>query len=481
MSKNLRSFIKSFLAFSTGSFLHSIISFFTTPIITYIIAPAEFGKVTMFNLFYSVLVIIVRFGSESAFIRFYYEFDENKRKNLLWTCLYISFSALIIVSIIMIIFWKSFSYAISGVKDFRVIIFMIITLFFGLLQLFNLQSIRMKNLGWIYSSIQVVNSLSKFFGILLFSVIFNRNFYSVLSGQIIGVMVAFFVGISFELELWIPTNFDPKIAKKILSYSIPLVPASLSGWFFRSVDKLTVRNFETFDSMGLYSVAQKLTGVLNLVQGGFSAFWAPTAYKRFYDNKDDRYIYSSATKIVSAVMFTLATLTVTFKDVLFLLVAKNYSGASQIAPFLVFVPLFATLSETTMLGINFSGKTYWHLYISLTAGFTNFAVSRILVPIISTKGAAISMAFSYLLIFTLRTLISAKLFKVNYELKKIYLSTALLSFQCLFATFFNNALVNILIGFLVLLIFVFIYKEVFLSILIPQIREVGIRIIRVKK
>ncbi|WP_144380721.1 hypothetical protein [Thermotoga profunda] len=54
-----------------------------------------------------------------------------------------------------------------------------------------------------------------------------------------------------------------------------------------------------------------------------------------------------------------------------MIVSRKYRLALGIAPFLVFGPVMLGISETTVIGINFTKKTYWHFVISLFTSITN--------------------------------------------------------------------------------------------------------------
>ncbi|PEY45958.1 polysaccharide biosynthesis protein, partial [Bacillus cereus] len=50
--------LKKFLSFSIGSWLSIIIGFISTPIITRILSPEEFGKSSLFMVILNVLLLI---------------------------------------------------------------------------------------------------------------------------------------------------------------------------------------------------------------------------------------------------------------------------------------------------------------------------------------------------------------------------------------------------------------------------------------
>lgn len=71
-------YLKSFFSFSIGTWLRAVISFFSTPVISYLIVPEEFGKAAMFTLVYNIAFIASLMGLDQSFVRHYYQNEEKK-------------------------------------------------------------------------------------------------------------------------------------------------------------------------------------------------------------------------------------------------------------------------------------------------------------------------------------------------------------------------------------------------------------------
>ncbi len=80
-------YLKGFLSFSVGTWLRAIISFFSTPVISYLIVPEEFGRAAMFTLVYNIALLVSLLGIDQSFVRYYYETEE--RNSLFWTSLFL--------------------------------------------------------------------------------------------------------------------------------------------------------------------------------------------------------------------------------------------------------------------------------------------------------------------------------------------------------------------------------------------------------
>jgi len=87
-----------------GQWIAAFISFITTPVITWLIIPEEFGKASMFTLAFNLLLTIALLGADQSFVRMFYERPEDERRNLLWESLLPSLSVGFVVFVVIGIF-----------------------------------------------------------------------------------------------------------------------------------------------------------------------------------------------------------------------------------------------------------------------------------------------------------------------------------------------------------------------------------------
>ncbi len=454
-----RYLLRQFFTFSLGTWINALISFFTTPLISYLFAPQEFGKAMMFSTVYNILVIIVVFGTNSSFVRFFYQVEPTERVTLFQSCLFVPSFLGVVVSSLLLIFSEQLSFMLIGDRDSTFSRLLVLALLTGIAQNFNLQSIRMRKKGLVYSAIQVVQSVSNVGFIIVCAFFFKRNFHTIILGQVVSNVVALLVGVVVDHEYWLPVRPSKRIIKEVVKYGLPFVPASIIWWLFTWMDRFALRIFSDFTQMGLYSAAFKIVSVMNLFQTGFVNFWQPVAYESYEAKKADTKFFEQMALLVSCVMFLLCGLVLISKDVIFSLLAPSYRKASQIAPFLVLMPVMGTISQITMRGIDFGKKTHWHMINTLVATFFNFVGNLILVPRVGARGAALSTGLSFLVLFIMRTKISQKFYSVNYPLRKIYICTAVVVLLCFFMTFADNLLWNILLGSIGFGVITGIYKQ----------------------
>lgn len=453
----MKQYLKGFMSFSLGTWFRAIISFFSTPVISYLIVPEEFGRASMFTLAYNITLLFSFMGLDQSFVRYYYEEEESG--DIFWNCLLPSIGFGTIISVFFVIFEKSLSIVLYGEYYRKIGLLLAISLLIGVLQRFNQLSIRLQKKGFLFSLIDIISSLTNFGGTVFFALVFSKNFYAIVFGQVISNIVALIVGFLLDKEHRKLSKMSFEMLKEYLKYGIPFIPSSLLFWFFSSIDRISLRQFSNFTEIGLYSAAFKIVSVMQLIQAGFTTFWIPVAYEKYGSNDDSKDFFEKANSLISVILFIFGLFVLSLKDLVFMLFAKSYREASYIAPFLILYPIMYMISETTVLGINFAKKTYWHIVIIALSAFTNFVGNTLLVPSLGAKGAAISTGLSYILFFALRTIIGRKYYPLNINMKKIYFSTLLIVIVTTLGTFSRNQILYYIVCLLNLVIILLIYKN----------------------
>ncbi|MGE7905351.1 lipopolysaccharide biosynthesis protein [Peribacillus sp. NPDC094092] len=458
MNNNL---IKKFLSFSYGSFLGLIIGFITTMITTRILQPEEFGKVSMFTLAINISMIFAIFGTDQAFVRFFYEEEKSKRGGLLYNCLKPVFYLTLFLLLTFLFFQKKLSLMLFGEYNSIVAVMLALGIVVQILYRYASLVIRMQQKGHLFSLIELLNRIFTFILIIMFYLIMGPTFEIVVYSTVFTFLLLTIYLIYNQKNIWSFKYFSENSLKHnnkdILKYSYPLVLTTLITWLFEAFDKIALRQWADFQELGLYSSAFKIVALLTIFQKVFATFWTPVAYESFENNPKNTMIYSNVSKIVTFLMSIVAIVTIMAKDLIVVLLGPEYQEASKILPFLVFMPLMYTISETTVLGINFYKKPKWHIVIAGVSCICNIIGNWVLVPQFGGLGAALSTAFSFLVFFMLRTHISLKYYKVNYGLGKLYTSIVIVTIVSSLATFNDRFLFNLVFGAICIIFLVFLY------------------------
>ncbi|WP_345102258.1 lipopolysaccharide biosynthesis protein [Mucilaginibacter panaciglaebae] len=433
-------FVNLFLKFSFGGLVSAVISFFSTPVITALIMPAEFGKASMFILAFNLLLQIILLGVDQSFVRYFYQdkFKSNSGALLASTITApVVFALLAMVGLLL--FWRPISIALVDTPNFTFALLLAFTLLIGVVERFSTLLIRMMQDAVLFSNLKIIQVITNFAVIVLFAHFVERSFFAIIYGNILSLLFISLVGIYAKRRIWLQWfKADKQTIIKALKYGLPFVPVFVIAWIFEGIDKMALKYYSNFSEIGIYTAASKIVAVLMILQTTFSNFWIPIAYEAFENNSaESRKLFESVYSKLSVLFFIVSLLIMLAKDLIICLFNKNYSEAINVVPFLIFMPVMYSLSEITVSGINFVKKTQWHLAISALSTLVNFICVVILVPKYGAKGAAISTAIGYIVFFYTRTFISNYYFPLNFRLKRTTISIVLL-----FAVAFVNIICN---------------------------------------
>ncbi|MEW8994720.1 lipopolysaccharide biosynthesis protein [Clostridium sp.] len=461
LSRN--SLLRKFLSFSVGNWLVLIIGLISSPIITRIIDPSEYGKFGMFNLYANILMLIITCGLDQSYVRFFYEEDETNRNKLLFESIKIPFILNILISIIIIIFKVPISKYIISDYNLNFIILLILNISLASIGRFSLLTVRMKQKGRLYSMLQVMQKISYLISVGLFFMIYNDSFLTLAYATLISNAVVAGISVFTERDSWNFKNIKDKKLKNsqidILKYGIPLIFTVLVTWLFQSADRMAIKAFYGNYEVGIYTSANNIIAILNILQTSFATFWVPVAFEKYEKNPEDTKFFSNINDIVSFLMFGVGIGLILFKDIIVLLLGEKYRVASYIMPFLVFMPVLYTMSEVSVGGINFKKKPKYHIIIASLACLFNVVGNSILVPILGSKGAAISTGLAYIVFYYARTLISTRLYKVDYHIGRTTIAIAAMLVLALYSSFREFSMVTVIIGAIVILIVLFLYRN----------------------
>lgn len=456
--------LKKFLEFSYGSWIGLIIGLGSTMITTRILSPDDFGKASMFTLTINICMILIIFGTDQSFVRFFYEEEEKNRGGLLFNCLNVPIVILILVVFFIIIFKRQITVFLFNEESLVIALILAVGIITQVLNRYGILIIRMQQKGNLFSIIQILNKVLNFMFILLLYLILGSQYQIIIYSFVITSVILTIISIVYEKKYWKSINFTKNNLKhgkvEILKYAYPLVFTTLITWLFESFDKIAIKQWSSFNELGVYSAAYKIVALLIVVQSSFTTFWTPVCYETYEKNPENKDFYKKMFRIVSFVMFSIAILCIAGKDIIVALLGTEYREASKIMPFLVFMPIMYTLSETTVIGINFYKKPRWHIFIASISCLVNILGNWMLVPRYGAIGASIATALSYVVFFSLRTFISLKYYKVRYGLKKTYIMIFIILLYAVYSIKNVNFLMDMLVGMGILLFMcLFYYKD----------------------
>lgn len=403
MKNNL---ISKFLKFAVGPLGGALIGFITVPITTWLVSPEQFGLTTMFTLLQTLLTSFVYLGIDQAYVREYNSY-KGEKQTLLLNALLVPMGIAVVLMAILLIFMNQISVYLFTEINVIVMSSLVIWVPFVVIERFLLLNIRMQEKGLQYSLFSILVKISVMVLTIGLLLTFERSYTSIVLGAVIGQILAnlALLFVSRQLLDFKGAKIDKQLIKRMLHFGLPILPAMVITWVLNSTDRLALDYFSTIENIGIYFAAMKLVSALTMVQGIFATFWVPVAY-RWHEEKVPDKQFTQVSYALTIVMGSMFIGILLFKELAVWILSPEYSQAQYILPFLLFMPIMYTMSETTVLGIAFARKTHWNIWVSFAAALVNIILNVALVPSIGAVGAAIGTGVAYITFFWVRTLIS---------------------------------------------------------------------------
>lgn len=439
--------IKNTLIIGFGTFLPKICGLITLPLITANLSRSDYGTYDLMNTIVALLLPVITLEIQSSAFRFLIEYRENKKEqkaiitNILFFTLVIS-----VISVIILYFLFN---KIESITKLLLCFYFITDIVFFTLQ----QITRGLSLNKLYSAgsiiVSVLNMILVIITVSFFNYALNGVVFSIAMSTFVAGLVLSYYSNSFD---YIDFNLLSKdILKKMLSYSWPMVPNSLSNWIISLSDRLVVTYFMGIEYTAIYGIANKLPSLFTSMQGTFVLAWQENASLSSNDDDIDEY-YGKMFDSISSILFTLISLLIVISPFLFhLLIKGDFMEAYFQMPFLYLGMYFSSIASF-IGGIYVAAKKTKNVgYTTVFAAIINLIINILFIRFIGLYAASFSTFISYFVLAAYRMYDIIKYQKIKYNFKKIFLINIFL-FLISFFNYFNNTILNILNCILVIIL-----------------------------
>lgn len=431
--------VKNTAIIALGKLSTQFVGFLLLPLYTAYLSVAEFGVVDLITITAALIAPIVMLSLEMAVFRFLIDGRGDKKTQIaiitnssqMIAFVALAASLLYIVAIQFIAI--PYAWLVLGVTSAIII------------ANYCLQVARGLGDNIRFSIGSVVAGVSTVTLNVLFIVFMKMGATGMLLATMIGNLLcaAYLI---YSLKIY--TYFDISIAgkttkKKLLSYSLPLIPNSVSWWVVNAADRMIIAFFLGITSNGIYAVAYKFPQIFSAFYSFFGMSWTESA--SVHINSKDRDIFFSKVANLSLRIFgSLGAIIIVGVAVLFpLLINEKYHDARMYIPILIIGALFNSIVGTYSAIYVAQKRTKQVLYTSLAAAGTSITLSLILTPLIGLYGPAVALIAAYFSMAILRHRDISKTITVTYDNSAIY-SVVVLYGVTIALYYINSILANII-------------------------------------
>jgi O-antigen/teichoic acid export membrane protein len=406
------------VVYAVGMLLTKAVAFLMLPVYTRLLSPSDYGVLQLISMFLEVLSIFA--GSRIAYgiFHFYHKAGtDTEKRTVLSTAVLLLTVSFAVVAIGTALMAPTIANAVFGYQG-RFVLYVrlaaigmacesLLTVPSALFQLHN-QSIRFVTFSLTRLGLNLALNL-----VLLIQ--FNMGVAGVLLSSVItnmlvgGFLVIRMLGI-------VKTSFSWPVAQSFLRFGIPLVVMQVATFTFTFGDRYFLNKAGDTAAVGLYGLAYQfgfLVGMIGYMP--LEMVWDP---QRFAVAKrlDRDVIFSRVFKYMNVTLLTAAVGICLFVgDVLNLIAAPAFHGASIYVPVIVGAYIFQAWGTFFNIGIMITEKTTYWTIANWAAAVVAMVGYFLLIPKYLAWGAAFTVVASLGTRFWLTHLFSQRLWYIRYE------------------------------------------------------------------
>lgn len=427
-----------------GSLFNKGMSFFTVPIFTRLLSTSDYGIVTTYNSWISILAMVVGFALHTGIRIAFVDYKEEMKDFMATTTTFTLLSGgLLSVAIIFVSRLVSFE-----LNTTLIILCLLQSIATALVEDYSMYLMMQYRYKFRTALMILPNLISVILSVIAIKFVLTKDLYigriipTALTVILFGILVCVLVYSKSRCFL----NRD--YLKYALSFSLPLILHGIALNILSQTDRTMITWLADSSQTGIYSLIYNFSMIATVITTSLEGIWVPWFYnklqKKIYDE-----INVVAKDYINLMTYCMIGVILVGPEVVKLLASSNYWDGIKIIPPVV-LSNFIIFAYTLYVNIeHFHKKTKGITFNTVIAALTNIILNSLLIPKYGYVAAAFTTLASYLVSFVLHSYKSKKLepnlYSITYfalPLMEIVIATVL------FYVFMDNAVVRWVIVFI---------------------------------
>lgn len=439
---------------------------------------SDYGDVSLIFAYFVLLNVILSYGMETAFFRFFN--SDGEKEAVLST----STISLLLSSAAAVIFGYCFKEAISNFINIDVSYLVIVLwiLFFDALVIIPFAYLRALGKPVRYTWIKFLNTaINLGFNILFllflkswaqessfWQIFYKPNFeiHYIFIANLIASSITFllFTGFYFNINY----KFNLGLWKKMVSYALPILFAGIAFSINEAFDRVLLEYLLPRDisrqAIGTYSACYKLALFMTLFGTAYRLGIEPFFFSSV-KAVDAKKKYSKILEVFVILSALILLCVVVFVDLLKLILIpnENYWEAMNIVPILLLAYLFLGIYHTLSVWYKVTDQTKYGAIISIIGALLTLVINILFIPKFGYYASAFATLVAYFTMASISYLLCQKYYIIPYNLRKIcfYIISSIGLSALSFYKFREQYSIGIFLIFILIILILFRERENF--------------------
>lgn len=472
MSNPIKKLLGQTAVYGLPSIIGRMLNFLLVPIYIKAFDDAkDYGVVSQLYAWVAFLVVFLSFGMETAFFRF---LQNKEDKNEIFSNSFLTVIGINILFFLSILLFNQNIAAALNVSEYPVFIILLGAIVcIDAVSAVPLAKLRAQERAAKFALIQTV-SIAVNIGLNLFLmlVVFNKERPE--EGVIFILSANLFSSLVKPIFLYkdfynIKFKFNPRIAKEMMIYALPIMIGGLAGIVNETIDRILLQNM-MYDGhsdasldfanreVGIYSACYKLSMLVTILITAYRYAAEPFFFAQL-KNEDKNKIYSKVMNyFVAAVcaVFLLVSLNIDLIKVVFI-PNKHYWVGLKVVPILLLANVFLGVYFNQSIWYKLSNQTKFGAYIAIAGAFLTITVNVVFIPTYGYMASAWATMIVYAFQMILSYILGQKYYPIKYNLRKFFLYLLSALFLFYIASLFNfteGSIVKVIVNNLIITLYI---------------------------
>jgi O-antigen/teichoic acid export membrane protein len=463
--------------YGTSTIVARLLNYLLVPIHTRIFLPHEYGVVGEMYAYTALLLVLLTYGMETAFFRYYDNKSTDKEKVYGTSLISILVSSVAFIILILFIA-KPLATLIRYPENNEYVIWIALIIAFDAISTIPFARLRALNRPKMFAFFKIFNIVVCFlFNIFFLYVLpyFYRNHImehavSLIYNPAIGVGYIFIANLissastTLLLLIVLPNKkltFDLAIWKRIMKYALPLLIFSLAGNINETFDRILLKYLSpagiALTQVGIYSACYKISLLMTILIQAFKYAAEPFFFSYAKEN-NAKDVYADVMKYFVIICSMIFLGVMLYIDLAKYFVGQKFWDGLKIVPILLLANMFLGVFYNLSIWYKLTDKTRYGAYLSIFGAVVTLSLNFLLIPIIGYMGSAWATFACYGSMMILSFFIGQKHYYVKYNMKKIgfYFGLALMLYFLSILIKIDTTAYHVMINSVLFLLYIFV-------------------------
>ncbi len=420
MFARLSALVKNLVVYGLGDVANSIVGMLLLPLYLHYLSVEEFGVLALIGTMEMVAKLTFRWGVDGAFMRLYYDCETERDKQALASTIFwflaVVNGAVLAITLAVLPYAARFLFGVGG-YELALALQLVNTYIIG----FNFlpyHVMRMQGQTRHFAVFTTLKTTVTNVARIVLIVGFGQGLLGFVLADLVTTVLLMAALTPWYRHLLRPI-FSRGVLGEALQDGLPRLPHGLANQAMVVGDDWVLRVYGGLDTVGVYSIGERLGLTLKLVLANFEYAWQTFYFETMKLPDAKRTFRLVTTYGLAGLVLLEAGLSAVSVDLVHLVATPDMYGAAAYIPWIGLGVVFQGVYLLTSVGMNITKSTRLYPVATAIAAATSLTANLVLVPRVGAIGAAWSNALSFATLAAVAMGLAQRVYPMTYEWGRI--------------------------------------------------------------